>query len=135
MSTTAIVALFLVITLVDGFIFAALIAHLRQSHWKPLENAYPARAPASDAVVRSFQSVRVGLFNLGWCMHLAADEDHMHMTPAAVLRAIGLRPISIPWDEVAVKNASRSGSWVTLRIRNIDVQGPGWCFGLAERQP
>jgi hypothetical protein len=78
--------------------------------WRPWAREYPPHPPAPDAVRRRFQSFRVGMMNLGGAIHVAVDEDHLHLTPVRVLRWIGMSPISVPWGSITIRR--RRGRWV-----------------------
>ncbi len=132
MTPLAIAVFIVVVTFTDLFIIGALFANLRASMWGPLAAAFPPQPPARDAVRKEFQSISVGLFNLGFCVHLTVDEDHLHIDPTAFLRWFRLTKMSIPWNAVRVTKRSRSGRRAAIRVRNVDMQGPAWAFGLAE---
>ena len=70
--------------------------------------------------------------NFTFCMHVAADETHLHLTPVRVLRWVGAGPISVPWDAITVQKTSRSGKWPTASFGPLCVMGPSWCLQLAE---
>ena len=130
MTPLAVVLLITLVTATDLFIVVALFSNLRSSMWKPLADAFPARPPAPDAVRREFQSLKMGIFNLGYCAHLTADAEHLHVEPAAFLRWFRMTSMSIPWDEVRVKKRSGNGKWITVRIRNVDLSGSGVGAGI-----
>ncbi|MBL8746732.1 MAG: hypothetical protein JNK58_10300 [Phycisphaerae bacterium] len=132
MTTLAVVLLVVVMLATDFFIIGALFSSLRATMWKPLSDAYPPVPAKSDAVRREFQSIQMGLFNLGMCVHLAVDSEHLHIEPAAMLRFFRMTGMSVPWSEARVVRRSRGNKWITLRIRKVEIKGPGWAFGLAE---
>ena len=72
----------------------------------------------------------MGLLNLGFCIHVAADESHLHLQPAAVLRIFGAQTASIPWASIGI--AKRGRRWMSAKINNRTLYGPAWCLGLAE---
>jgi hypothetical protein len=132
MTTAAVVMLVVVLVCTDLVVVGALFSHLRSSMWKPLSDAFPARPPAADAVRKEFQSISIGVFNLGLCAHLTVDDDCLHIDPAALLRWFRMTGMSIPWEAVRLRKRSRFFKQVTVRIRNADITGPSWAFGLAE---
>ncbi len=132
MTTFAVILLIVVMLATDAVVVWALFSNLRSSMWKPLSDAYPSRPLARDAVRREFQSLKMGLFNLGWCAHLTVDSEHLHIEPTAILRFFRMTGMSIPWQEVRVVKRSRITTRITVRIRKVKIQGPGWAFGLAE---
>ena len=100
--------------------------------WSPVMRSWPAREPSPDAVVRQFQSFRFGVMNFSLSIHVAADEDHLHLTPVRALRWVGAGPISVPWASITVKKSSRRGKWTTASFEGMTVLGPSWCLELAE---
>ena len=111
--------------------------------WGPLARSYPAQPADDDAVTRSFQSFRLGLINLGFCIHVTVDERHLHLRPAAVLRWFGARAASIPWGSIRIVKRSRPrpggplrmAPSITARIDGRTLAGPAWCLELAESAP
>jgi hypothetical protein len=134
MPMSAIITLVVAVTAVDLFIVGALFANLRSSFWRPLEESFPPRVPAASAVRKRFQSISVGLFNLGWCVHLAADDDCLHVQPTAVLRWLRLGAFSVPWEAITpVRN--KHGRVNALRVLNATIKAPAWVMSLADPEP
>jgi hypothetical protein len=94
-----------------------------------LAREYPPVSPAADAVRKNFQSFRFGLVNAGLSVHAAVDDRYLHLFPAAILRAMGARPASIPWEAIRLVRAGRL--LASVRVGPLDVQGPRWCLALA----
>lgn len=130
-SAVIIILAVLLFVIFDGVLMWALFGHLRSSIWNPLADRFPHRNPAPDAVRRDFQSLSVGLFNLGWMIHITVDDECLHLEPCAICRWIGLKSMSVPWDEVRPVRRSVTGWWATVRIGNTTMRGPAWCFSLA----
>ncbi len=129
-SSTLVIVIFIIAF--DAIVVPILIAAAIHGCWSPLPKRYPGVDPRPDAVVKQFQSMRVGLLNLGWSVHIAADEEHLHFTPVRIFRAAGAKATSIPWEAVKVtKLHKRSG---TATIAGQRVQAPAWCLELAEPQ-
>ncbi len=101
--------------------------------WAPIHDKFPAHEPGAEAVRRPFQSFRVGILNLGFSIHATADERHLHLEPAAYLRRLGARAVSVPWEAIHVEKRSRSGRWVTVKVDKWTITGPAWCLELAEQ--
>ncbi len=100
--------------------------------WQSMVDRFPPRDPAPDAVTRNFQSFRLGVINLGWSVHVAADESYLHLRPARFVRLFGCRPLSIPWDAISVVRRSSNGRWATVRLAGAPpLEGPAWCLDLA----
>ncbi len=131
MSPKVIILVVAIAVALELVVFTAVFYGLRLA-WQSAVGRFPRRAPAPDAVSRRFQSFRLGLFNLGGCIHASADEAHLHLEPVGLLRRIGLRPASVPWDAIKVVRRSRSGRWASVRIGSHTLQGPAWCLDLAD---
>ncbi len=99
--------------------------------WGPLAADFPPRPVHDQAVRKKFQSFRLGLLNLGWSVHVAVDEGHLHLEPAAWMRTFGAKAASIPWERIEVVKHGR-GAWMTARIGPHTLAGPAWCLELAE---
>lgn len=97
--------------------------------WRPLASRFPPVPPSPGAVRRNFQTFSVDLINLGFCIHVAADETHLHMFPAFVARFFRITPVSIPWDEM------RPGSMGRMKVGANSIYMPRWCRDLAAREP
>lgn len=70
--------------------------------WSSLSSKYSPASVRDDAVRRNFQTIRIGAFNFGGSVHLAADEDHLHILPTWLLRVCGCKPASLPWADLVV---------------------------------
>ncbi len=124
--TWIIIAFVLGMVCLDWLIISTIV----RNSWGEIARSFSPRPIAPDAVRRSFQSFRVGLMSLGWCVHVAADDTHLHLLPARLPRLLGCRAASIPWDQVThVRKLLR---WSHVRIAGVDVRGPAWCLNLAE---
>ncbi len=127
MSNTA-----LVITLILGFealVLFCLIPIIVRSNWGAFADKHPPVEPADDAVRRSFQSFQCGLVSMGWCVHVATDDNYLHMRPALLMRIFGAKPTSVPWD--AIDRVEGKGRYRKARIGTSELKGPAWCLGLA----
>ena len=100
--------------------------------WRPLLERYPAHDPAPEAVRRNFQSFRFGAINFGGCVHVAVDEEHLHMMPARLLRWFGATQVSIPWRSITITGGPRFGGMLPASFDGRSVLGPAWCLQLAE---
>lgn len=105
-------------------VFAIIVVAMR-TLWNPLARKFPACEPAPDAVRRSFQSFSYGIVNLGLSIHVAADADHLHLTPSRYL--LGSLPVSIPWTALE----PIPGSNRKARLDGQVLHGPKWCMELA----
>lgn len=109
---------------------AVIIAVVVRTGWNGFAGRHPPAETAPDAVRKSFQSIRVGLMNLGASVHLAVDEKHLHIVPARYLRLFGAQPASVPWERMEVEKSGRR--WVTVRIGADRLMGPAWALSLAD---
>lgn len=97
----------------------------------PLESRYPAREPAVDGVTRSFESIRLGIVNMGGSVHLTVDEWGLHIRPARMLRWFGVRGASVPWEAMRVRR--RSGRTTSVKIDGVgELRGPSWALEMVE---
>ncbi len=127
MTTAIVIAIAVCVTALDVMIVFTII----HWGWGPLSREFPATKPGDDAVSRRYQSFRLGLLNFGYCIHVAADEQYLHLVPIKPLRACGGRPASIPWDAIRIEKRSRHGKWITARVGTHTLRGPSWCLELA----
>jgi hypothetical protein len=120
-----------IILAVDALVVYA-IASGMASTWNTMARKYPGTEPAPGAVRRNFQSFSIGIFNMGWCVHVAVDDDRLHLLPARVMRWAGARAISVPWEEVAYVRPVRWGKYARVRIGRQELTGPAWALDLAK---
>lgn len=102
--------------------------------WNKLAAEHAPTVPIEPSETRRFQSFALGLINLGFCIHVTADPERLHLTPVLPMRVLGLRPLSLPWSAIELKPAGRRKRWRTARLGpGLDLHGPAWALGLAER--
>ena len=123
-----IITIGVVFVMVDIVVVGAVLAGVAGSI-KELAARFPSHSIKPDAVRRNFQSVAFDALNLGGAVHLAADDEHLHVLPAAVSRWIGVKPLSIPWTEIRVTKRGRRTS--TAQIGPTTFVAPNWCLDLA----
>ncbi len=122
-----IVATFLVVdTIVVGAVFHFAI----NLGWNALADRYPLRPGAEGLARREFQSISIDMSNFGHSVHLAADETHLHAFPARVLRWLRARPMSIPWDDLALVSARARFGMIKAKLGTRDLRLPAWCEPL-----
>ncbi len=120
-----------VIVVLADLIFVPLVLHaLVRGAWSPLVERYPAREPAADAVEKQFQSYKIGLFNLGFMIHTAVDDVCLHLFPAKFGRMLGMKAVSIPWEEITPLKR-RGKKYAEVKIGTNTVLGPRWALELA----
>lgn len=117
-----IIGLFLII---DAAVVGA-IMHSAASTLNTLADPHPARPPAPSARRKNFQSLSIGVYNFGGCVHLAIDRFGIHLFPALLPRLAGARPASIPWSEVQITSRGKRQS--TIRVGSNEFTGPTWAF-------
>jgi hypothetical protein len=98
--------------------------------WGDIARKFPAVDPTPDAVTRRFQSMKVGVMNFGFAIHVSVDEAHLHLTPIRPLRWFGARPASVPWERMTVTRRHFSGRYLTVKIGTHSMVGPAWCLEL-----
>jgi len=123
-----IVAVFFV---VDTIVVGGLVGYFVRNTWRAISTRWPAQPIADDAVRRSFQSFRIGVVNLGWSIHVAADEQFLHLDPARFWRWFGAERASIAWSALELVGPVR-GRWATVRLGAQRIDGPAWCLGLVD---
>lgn len=129
MHPLGVAAIVLGVTMMDLIIFMAIFRALAHT-MNDLGKDFPAVEPEPGAVRRGFQSFKVGIMNLGLCIHAAADASHLHLDPAWVPRKMGMKPMSIPWERIELKKVR--GSYAKAKIGRHVVVGPRWCLELAD---
>jgi hypothetical protein len=117
---------------IEAIVVGSIVIGAVRMTWGPLQQRYPGCEPQADAISRNFQSFRFGPVNLGYMVHVSVDEGHLHLHPAAFIRRLGARPVSVPWGSVKIKKRSRNGKWIDAAIDGRPVKGPAWCLELAE---
>jgi hypothetical protein len=110
----------------------AIVRFIVSQFWGPLPRSFPPQPPRDDALRRTFQSFRLGPCNFGYCVHVAVDEEHLHLEPARFLRWLGALPASVPWAAITLTGPPRRG-WRKAKIARQDLMGPDWCLELAGR--
>ena len=118
------IALLIVLSVLGSFGLAALVMC---GMWHPVMRQWPPREPAPDAVRRNFQSFSLGLVNLGLSVHVAADEDYLHLQPASLIRLMGAVSASIPWTAMEPMSGRRG---TAVKLGTHTFVGPRWCMEL-----
>lgn len=113
----------------DAIIIWAIMRTIGQT-MRRLGVGHPPVEPEPGAVRREFQSFKIGILSLGYSIHVTVDAAHLHLDPSLTARWIGIKPMSIPWEHVQWKRATRF-SGTLVRIRGTDVHGPTWALKLA----
>jgi hypothetical protein len=136
MTTSQVVLLVVGIVVIDLMIVGAVMTFLA-SMLNDMARRFPARAVlggvgGSGAVRKEFQSIRVDMYNLGGCVHLTVDEACLHIEPAWVIRRVGGKSMSVPWEAIVLeKPLSARASRGVARIGGSRVLLPAWVLRLA----
>ncbi len=129
--TTLLVCLFVVIDLaVVGAVLQAAGQTLRD-----FGKHFPGQPIGPDAVRKRFQSFKIGMLGLGGSIHVAADERYLHLQPAWAAAWLGMKPISIPWEAMVLKQRASRWRSASVRIGKTTLEGPDWCLSLAPTEP
>lgn len=135
MSTSQALLIAGVVIGMDAIIIPAIISAMIAGNWTPISDQFPGVAtPPADAPRWNFASLKVGMLNMGWSVHLIADETHLHMVPTKFCRWLGMKAASVPWDKIEyVQNKWRK--WAVVKLGPHEVMGPREAFSLAKREP
>jgi hypothetical protein len=98
--------------------------------WNKLARDHPAVEASPDAVRREFQSFRLNMLNLGLSVHVTVDDAHLHLSPAAIIRRVGAKPMSIPWEAIEVEGHGFTRSSMKAKVGSVSLYGPAWCLSL-----
>lgn len=128
---SSVVALIVVVMAIDFMVFGALASGIK-AQWAPIVRDFPGVDPGPGAVRKNFQTLRLGMFNLGQGFHIAADEERVHLSPALVSRLLGLKAVSVPWEHVRLAPGNKKGRSVHVIIAGANIRGPRWAFGLVD---
>lgn len=115
----------------DSVIFIGIIAVFMRIMWTPIAAAHPQQTPADDAVLKKFQSFKIDMLNLGFCIHTSVDEHYLHLTPVKILQKLSGKPASIAWINITDVKPTRFGKTMSARIGKHKITGPAWCLQLA----
>ncbi len=99
--------------------------------WNPINKRFPPIEPGPDAIRWNFRSFHANnLLGMSWSVHVAVDDTHLHLYPAAIMRWFDAKPASVPWDEV--KPVGKPGGWHSrVKIAGIPIDGPKDCLRIA----
>lgn len=97
--------------------------------WGPLMRKHPPAPLGEESVRKDFQSYRVGLMNLGYCVHTTADTHHLHLEPVRFMRWLGMKPVSIPWEAIEPLKV-RGKRWAKVKVDAQTVWGPLWALQM-----
>lgn len=108
------------------------VRYLVKRLWDTAMSAYPRQQPAADAVYRRHQSFYVNYINMAMAIHVAVDDQYLHLTPIILMRWFGTAPVSIPWEDIRLVKPGGRILPATARLANGRcITGPRWCLQLA----
>lgn len=121
----------LMIVAAELAVVIALLPAVIAAYWTPIADRYPPRTIADGARHVRFQSFNAAFLSLAWCIHVAADETHLHLRPILPARLLGLREASIPWPgiEADLTDTRRRTRRACIAGHHLDM--PRWCLELA----
>ncbi|MEM1330476.1 MAG: hypothetical protein AAGG07_07940 [Planctomycetota bacterium] len=120
--------------MIDAVIAFFVVRALVKGAFNDMARAHPATDPLPDAVSKRFQSFQIGIVNLGLCVHVAVDDECLHLTPIKLFRCIGALPSSVPWS--AVEPVGKPGKRrAKVKIGMTQLRGPAWALSLATPPP
>lgn len=100
--------------------------------WSTLSSRYPARPILPSAVSKGWQSIALhGWMGFNNCLTISVDEQHLHLIPWRIVRALGAPPVSIPWDVITDVRPSWPKAYSKARVGGTAIQAPAWCLELA----
>jgi hypothetical protein len=140
MGPGGVMTIVVVVLLIDFVVVWAVLSMVRDSFFEPLHRMFPPRAMLEAAVEKRFQSMSSGMVNMGGCMHIAVDAEHVHVAPAWAVRRLGGRAFSVPLAEVSVNDRAKLarakwGWWpVAGRFGTVEVSAPAWMFREVSRR-
>lgn len=104
--------------------------------WRPVARRFPPQPQKPDAIVRLCQSFALSpLRRLNNCVHIAADDAHLHLIPFALMRWTGARVISIPWSAIRPRATKPFLGYLSADVGPYRMSGPKWCMRLASPAP
>lgn len=127
---SSIILVSVLVVAMDGILVWALTRAVGHT-WKRYVVRWPPQPPGDGAVTKRFQSFRFGIVNASWSMHVTVDEQFLHFVPTRIMRWVGCRAISIPWQDIEIVS-HLLGRWTTVRLADGSrIAGPRWCLELA----
>ena len=135
MTTAKTVTIVLLVMGIDLIVVPVILRALVAASWDDLARAFPGQGPGPGAVRHDFQSIAIGVMSFGVCVHIAVDERALHLLPARVLRWVGAKPITIPWENIAVPERRPGAARLKARVDGKSLLAPAWALDLAGPGP
>ncbi len=131
MTTGQILILVGCILVVDTVIVGAVLA-AGGAQWKGFAAYFPARPVLEGAQRRTWQTVRLGVWNWGWSFTICVDAQCIHLTPGPRIgKLMGNSTASIPVEALGqVAGLAERGrgrfARVKLKLAGQSIELPGW---------
>ena len=94
--------------------------------YNPLVQAFSAQQIPPYATQRSYQTFSFGSVNMALSIHVAVDDDYLHITPILPWRWLGAHAASIPWSSMVPGRVPN-----VVQVHNWNMVGPKWCLEKA----
>lgn len=117
----------------DAVLVIGIIAVFLKMNWAQIANAHPQQTPAFDAILKKYQSFKIDMLNLRFCIHTSVDEQYLHLIPIKFLQVLGAKPVSIAWNFITDIKPTVFGKSLTASIGKHKITGPSWCLELAQQ--
>lgn len=130
MTTPQVLLLVGVFMLVDLVVVSA-VFQMSAQIWNGLGKGCTYVEPKPGSVRKDFQSMKVGIFSFGSCLHIAVDEDYLHLYPAKIVRMSGGKTFSVPWSLVEADASRPQRRMWPGRINGQKVLAPAWALKIA----
>jgi hypothetical protein len=133
---------------IDAIVISSIFYVLGQS-LRDLSNAFPTQTELPGTPRKEFQSMSIGLMNLGGCIHVSLDGNHLHLHPTRFARMMKMTTASIPLacieaqqEKPLTRKSTARGlaavklrSAITSRVHEANL--PAWAVAavLALREP
>lgn len=112
--------------IVDLVVVGAVMTAAVEGSLGKIARKYPAQPIGVNAKRRDFQSMSSGIVNLGFCIHIATDEQYLHILPSAFLRLFKAKAMSVPWSQVELAAKQPRKRWLNVIIEKSDLALPAW---------
>ena len=134
MTTWQILILVGCVLVMDTVIVGAVLA-ATGAQWKRFATYFPERPVLAGAQRRTWQTVRLGVWNWGWSFTISVDAQCVHLTPGPRIgKLMGGCTASIPVEALgqtetgaggAAKPRRRSGR-IKLKLAGRSIELPSW---------
>ena len=130
MPIAAVILIVIVFVVTDSIIVWAVISSAT-SMIRSLTHSFPAMPVSEPCVRQEFSSLRMGLTKFDNSVHITIDRDYLHVEPAAILRWMGVKAMSVKRSEIMIPDGKPRGvigKALEVQIRKSRVWLPAWCI-------